>query len=167
MHLYSPKGSIKKYDTVYDIIDDYYNVRLELYQKRKDYQLDVLKNQLEMISYKVKFILLVIDKKINVNNRKKSEIETDLESHDFPRIKNNFDYLLSMPIYNLTFEKVEELKKQKQDKETEYNELKEKTINIMWMEELEKLEQVLDVFEEQRESERSDSKPVKTKKIKK
>ena len=167
MHLYSPKGSIKKYDTVYDIIDDYYNVRLELYQKRKDYQLDVLKNQLEMISYKVKFILLVIDKKINVNNRKKSEIETDLESHDFPRIKNNFDYLLSMPIYNLTFEKVEELKKQKQDKEIEYNELKDKTINNMWMEELEKLEQVLDVFEEQRESERSDSKPVKTKKVKK
>ena len=65
-----------------------------------------------------------------------------------------------MPIYNLTFEKVEELKKQ--DKEIDYNELKDKTINNMWLE-----EQVLDVFEEQRESERSDSKPVKTKKIKK
>ena len=63
-----------------------------------------------------------------------------------------------MPIYNLTFEKVEELKKQ--DKEIDYNELKDKTINNMWLE-----EQVLDVFEEQRE--RSDSKPVKTKKSKK
>ena len=45
------------------------------YQKRKDYQLNILKYQLDMLSYKVKFILMVIEKKLKINNRKKSSIE--------------------------------------------------------------------------------------------
>ena len=43
MHLYSVDNSIKKYLTINDILKEYFNERLELYQKRKDHQLDNLK----------------------------------------------------------------------------------------------------------------------------
>jgi len=147
MHLYSPEGHIKKYNTVEDIITDYYTVRLELYDKRKQYQLNILEYQLKLISYKVKFILMVIDKKIQVNNNKKHIIEEVLEENEFPKLGKNkdddkisYDYLLSMPVYNFTFEKIEELKKQQSDKETEFNELNNKSSKNIWLDELDILE---------------------------
>ena len=45
-----------------------------------------------------------------------------------------------MPIYNLTQEKIEELKHQHDEKETEYNELNEKTPQDIWLGELGELE---------------------------
>ncbi len=152
MHLYNSKGTIQKYDNVEDIMRDYYVVRLELYQKRKDYQLEILEHQLELISWKVKFILMVIEKKLEINNKKRDAIEEALVKNKFPKLginkdaKPSYDYLLSMPIYNLTFEKIEELKKQLDDKQTEYDELKDKSINKIWLEELNLLAEEYKVF---------------------
>jgi DNA topoisomerase-2 len=148
MHLYSPQGYIKKYNNIEEIMRDYYEVRLNIYIKRREYQLNILEFELNMISYKVKFILMIINKEIDINNKKKVDIESILIKNNFPKLgktKNDnnisYDYLLTMPIYNLTFEKIEELNKQEKDKETEYNILKNKTINNMWLEELDLLEE--------------------------
>ena len=147
MHLYGPEGRIKRYDSVEDIMRDYYKVRLEMYQKRKDYQLAILEHQLKVISNKVKFILMVVEKKMEINNKKKHEIEEKLELSKFPKLgrtkddtKLSYDYLLTMPIYNLTQEKIEELKKQKEEKEAEFNELNKKSPQDIWTEELDVLE---------------------------
>ena len=147
MHLYGPEGHIKRYDSVEDIMRDYYQVRLEMYQKRKDYQLGILEHQLKVISYKVKFILMVVEKKLEINNKKKQEIEEKLEKHKFPKLgksnedtKVSYDYLLSMPIYNLTQEKIEELKQQQDEKQAEYDDLDGKTPQDIWLGELDVLE---------------------------
>ena len=59
---------------------------------------------------------MVIEKKIEINNKKKAELEEKLESKKFHQLsinsKPSYDYLLSIPIYNLTFEKIEKLKNQ-------------------------------------------------------
>uniref|UniRef100_A0A6C0EBV0 DNA topoisomerase (ATP-hydrolyzing) n=1 Tax=viral metagenome TaxID=1070528 RepID=A0A6C0EBV0_9ZZZZ len=148
MHLYSPEGIIKKYNTIEEIMRDFYRVRLKCYEKRKKHQLDILEFQLKLISFKVKFILMIIKKQIDINNKKKSEIEDLLENNDFPKLgksnddsKVSYDYLLSMPLYNLSNEKIEDLKKQQNDKETDYKELKSKTEFTIWNEELDILEQ--------------------------
>ena len=147
MHLYSPEGHIKRYNSVEDIMRDYYKVRLQMYQKRKDYQLDILEYQLKIISFKVKFILMIVEKKLEINNKKRIEIENTLESHNFSKFGKNkddtklsYDYLLTMPIYNLTQEKINELQKQHNEKETEYNKLHKKSIQSIWLEELDELE---------------------------
>ena len=141
MHLYSAEGRIKKYNNVEEILRDYYDIRLNLYQKRKDYLLEILLNQLIMISAKVKFILMVIDKKIEINNKKKEEIELSLEKNKFEKLgKNNYDYLLTMPIYNLTNEKIQELKNNEKEKQLEYDNIEKKSIKNMWLDELKSLE---------------------------
>ena len=48
MHLYNSQGKIKKYNSVKEILEEYYIVRLEYYQKRKDY-LRVLKSMMTYI----------------------------------------------------------------------------------------------------------------------
>jgi DNA topoisomerase-2 len=147
MNLFDKNGTIRKYNSVLDIIDEYYNVRLEYYEKRKTYQLELLEYNLKLISYKVKFILLIIDKKLIVNNKKKSDLEDELEKLKFPRLGKNkndndlsYNYLISMPIYNLTKEKIDELKNQELDKQTEFDILDKMSINDIWLNELIKLE---------------------------
>jgi len=147
MHLFDPNGTIKKYDTAVDIMNEYYTVRLKTYEKRTFYELEILEYQLKIISNKVKFILMIVEKKLVVNNKKRSELETELEKLKFPKLGKNksdsdtsYNYLLSMPIYNLTTEKIEELKKQEEDKKNQYEELDKMTIEKIWLSELDKLE---------------------------
>jgi DNA topoisomerase-2 len=160
MHLYNKKGAIQKYETIESILNDYFDVRLELYQKRKDYLLAELEAQLKVISWKVKFILMIVEKKLEVNNKKKSDIEAELEKHKFMKNDNSYNYLLSMPIYNLTNEKIEELKKQEKDKQAEFDALVEKTPEQLWTKDLEELETAYDKWVEAKET------PVTKKKTK-
>jgi DNA topoisomerase-2 len=148
MHLYGPEGHIKRYENVEEILYDYYMVRLSLYEDRKKYQLSILEHQLQIISNKTRFILMVVEKKLEINNKKKVEIEEKLEKHKFPRLANgngksdktSYDYLLTMPIYSLTWEKIEELKRLQKEKEDEYDVLHKKKPEDIWSEELDVLE---------------------------
>jgi len=147
MHLFDSNGTIKKYDSPVEIMNEYYIIRLLTYEKRKKHELEILEYQVKIISNKVKFILMIVNKKLIVNNKKRSELEDELEKLKFPKLgKNNSDsdinynYLLGMPIYNLTQEKIEELKKQQEDKENQYEELNNLSIEKLWLNELNKLE---------------------------
>ena len=148
MHLYNKDGAITRYDTIEAILNDYYEVRLDLYQKRKDNKLETLESQLKIISYKVKFILLIVEKKLDINNKKKSEIEEKLEELKFPRHDNSYNYLLSMPLYNLTYEKIEELKKQEKEKQTEFDTLIGMKPEDLWTNDLDEFEQSYDKWME-------------------
>jgi len=163
MHLYNRHGAIQKYNTVEEIIDDYFITRIELYQARKDYIIEELEKQLKLISWKVKFILMIVDKKLDINNKKKSEIEVQLEKNKFPKIDDNYNYLLSMPIYNLTNEKIEELKKQEKEKQTDYDSLLKKTAENLWLADLQVLEEMyLRWYETKMKNNKDgDDKPVK------
>jgi DNA topoisomerase-2 len=166
MHLFDSNGTIKKYDSVIEIMDEYYTVRLDLYLKRKEYLLNILKYEVKKISNKVKFILMIINKELKINNRPKAAIEEDLITHKFKKFDGNYNYLLTMPIHNLTMEKINELKKQQEDKENEYNELEKLTPENIWLMELEKLEKE---YNKWIKNKNSDDKIVvkKSKKIKK
>ena len=168
IHLYNYNGIITRYETINDIINEFYNVRLELYQKRKDYKLENLEYQLKLINCKVKFILMIIENKLNINNKKKHEIEKELVEYKFHKIDDSYNYLLSMPIYNLTQEKIEELKKQKKEKQSEYDNLVEMKIEDLWLNDLDIFEKAYDSWTEaKKEKENNSISQKKVKKIKK
>ncbi|KAJ2901969.1 DNA topoisomerase II [Zalerion maritima] len=53
----------------------------------------------------------------------------------------DYDYLLSMPIWSFTYERLEKLKKQIENKRAEYDELEMKSEKDLWCEDLEAFEQ--------------------------
>lgn len=171
MHLFNRYGTIKKYLSVLDIIDEYFDIRLEYYQKRKDYQLQILKDQLMMISFKVKFLMLVIDKKLKINNKMKNEIENELVTLLFPKLGKNesYDYLLGMPLYSLTKEKVDQLKQEETDKDAEYKGLDKLSPSDIWGCELNNLELIYNKWIDKKNEANVDgnSKPNKINKAKK
>jgi DNA topoisomerase-2 len=68
MYMYNTDGKITKYETIEDILLDFYKYRLQMYQKRKTHMLKELLNDLEIIKYRILFIQHVLAKKIILDN---------------------------------------------------------------------------------------------------
>ena len=76
------------------------------------------------------------------NNDNENESE---ESNDAD--KKDYDYILSMPIWNLTMEKKEDILKQQKQKGEELRLLREKTKEMLWLDDLEEFLAELDKVE--------------------
>ena len=138
MHLYNKDGQIRKYETPNEIIKEFYKVRIEYYQKRKDFLVDQLDKEIINLDARIKYILGVIEKKIKLLDTPLKELESQLTEMKFPRIENSYNYLIDMPGRNFTHEKKEELLKKLNDKKLLMEEIKNKEVETMYMEDLNK-----------------------------
>jgi len=142
MVLYDKNGFLKRYSSPLAIIDDYFEVRLDFYGKRKKFQLYSLEKQLIILNTKVKFIEEFIKGIIKISNQSKKDIILKLESLEYPKIEDNYDYLIKMPIYNLSKERIEELRKERDLKMNEFDILKETSVNMIYKKELKEFEKL-------------------------
>jgi DNA topoisomerase II len=150
MYLYNSKSIITKYKNEVDILKDFYEIRLEYYQKRKDYLLKKLKDELEIIRSKTKFISSIITKKINIFNKEKSKIIKILDNLKLKKIKNDdndnpYDYLIKMSFYSITKEKIDELNKILIKKKKDFKIINDKTNKQLWLDDLIKIKEKLNV----------------------
>ncbi|KAF5736454.1 DNA topoisomerase 2 [Tripterygium wilfordii] len=83
MHLFDPNGVIKKYDTPEQILEEFFPLRLEFYEKRKNILLDNLEEELLKLENRVRFILGVVSGEIIVNNRKRADLFLELQHKGF------------------------------------------------------------------------------------
>lgn len=102
-------NKIIKFETATDLIKYFVKFRLTFYDKRKKYLLDELDKEHLVLSNRAKFIKLVIDGKLKINNRPKADIVEDIEKFKLEKSNDSYDYLLSMPIYSLTKERYDSL----------------------------------------------------------
>jgi DNA topoisomerase-2 len=66
MHLFDANDKLKKYEKVEEIIDDYFETRLQMYQIRKDYMINALEKELILLSNKAKYIRENLDGTIDL-----------------------------------------------------------------------------------------------------
>jgi DNA topoisomerase-2 len=150
MHLFDADDKLQKYENVSDIIDAYYDVRLKLYQTRKDYLIDALEKELVLLSNKAKYIKENLEGTIDLRKKKKEQVLEMLQSKGYDIIDDDSDYkyLTKMPMDSVTEENVEKLLTEKGNKEQELATIKGTTINKMWNSELDNLlEQYLEYKE--------------------
>jgi DNA topoisomerase-2 len=139
MHLFSVKGAIKKYNTTTEIIKEWTQTRLHKYYERKEKQLIILNEEFDIISAKIRFITDIIAGNIIIMNIKMKEIEDQMEKAEYYKHNDSYDYLLKMPISQLTLEKKENLEKEVAKLKNKIDELKEMSIIKIWQNELEEL----------------------------
>jgi len=155
MHLFDANDKLKKYAKVSDIIDDYFDTRLQLYQTRKDYMIDALQRELVLLSNKSKYIKENLDGTIDLRRKKREEVNQLLlkKKYDVIDEDTDFKYLVKLPMDSVTEENVAKLLKEHGDKAAELEVVKSKTIQQMWTEELDVL--VVDYAKYKEERERS------------
>ena len=136
MHLFDSNDKLKKYGTVEEIIDDYYDVRLELYAKRKAYMIKILEEELVFLKNKVRYIQFTIDGTIDLRNKKSVEVTQILQDMEFDKIEDKYHYLIKLPMDSVTEENVEKLTQDYHNKSEELEELRDTEITYMWSKEL-------------------------------
>ena len=143
MHLFDRDGKIKKYKNVQEILGDFYVARLECYDLRRKQRLSALEKEVAFLDSRIKFILSVIDGDLKILDCKHDEIINYLSNNQYVKHEGKFDYLIKMPIQNLTHEKKVELLKELDKKEVEYNRYKAMTSKELWKNDLDELKKEL------------------------
>ena len=126
-------------NSIIELFERYYDVKLKYIEKRKKFLLERYIYNNNINNSKKRFIELYIKGKLKINNVKKEELIEELEKLKFLKIEDSYDYLLKMPIYSLTFEKIEELKQAIEELENKIIDLKNSTAEQIWLNDLKKL----------------------------
>jgi DNA topoisomerase-2 len=140
MVLFVENDKIRKFKNVHEIFSYYFDVRLELYQKRIQHQIEQTERQLEISQNKSRFILAVVKKEIELFNKTEETVEELLNTKNFVKMEDSYDYLLRIPLRDLTKNKYNQLKEKIKELEELLKKLKETTPEGMWEEDLDKLE---------------------------
>ena len=136
MHMFDRYGKIKKYANPYEVIDDYFDVRLEYYDKRKAFILDKMAKKKLWFDNVIKFIQLVINKKIVINNIPLDVIKASLEKNKFDLIDDSYQYLLGIAIYKFSKDELDKLNKDYLDLLIEIKALEAKDNKKLWHDDL-------------------------------
>ena len=153
MNLFTSEDKLKKYDSVEEIIDDYFDIRLEYYEDRKDFMIESLEKELMILSNKAKYIQELLDGTIDLRKKKKQEIIDMIKGKEYDTIESDeeFKYLVKMPMDSVSEENVEKLLKEHHEKQDELERINSTTIETMWLSELEILEHEYQEYQKERE----------------
>jgi len=166
MNLFNYEDKLKKYDSVEEIIDDYFDIRLDYYEERKNFMIDALEKELLVLSNKAKYIKELLDGTIDLRKKKKQEISKMLLENNYNIIDDDeeFKYLVKMPMDSVSDENVEKLLKDHKEKQDELERIKHTTIQQMWLSELEILENEYQEYQKEREQAQLGEIKISTKK---
>ena len=143
MMAFDENNKLKKYESQYQILEEFYNFRLIKYQDRKDYLIQNKNKEINVLENRIKFITLINDKKIIINNKSKEEIIINLEKYKFDKIDDSYSYLLDMRIYNLSKEKIDDLNTELLKEQEILKSISDITIQQMWINDLQVLKKSL------------------------
>ncbi|KAK4569413.1 DNA topoisomerase 2 [Recurvomyces mirabilis] len=79
-------GRIHKYASPLDIMEEFYQVRLEMYHKRKQHMLNEMQKELDRLSNQARFVRMIIDGRLVVSKKKKAVLVAELHKLGFKRI---------------------------------------------------------------------------------
>jgi len=141
MHLFDQNEKLKKYGTIYEIVNDYYGVRLGFYGKRKEAMLKILANELRVLSNRARYIQEHLDDTLDLRRKSKDEVHALLLSHKYENIEGDseYKYLLKMTMDSVTKENVARLLSERDSKQQDHDRLLATSEPMLWLNDLNEL----------------------------
>jgi DNA topoisomerase II len=138
MHAFNHKGVITKYDTLNDILLEFWSVRLNLYETRRHHQIKVLEDQMPYHKNVVRFIRdqTLDEPKVVFKKKTLDECAAILATHGYDRVDGSYDYIMRLPVSAFTAEKVAKHEKDMEDMDAEIARLKNTNAEKMWLADL-------------------------------
>jgi DNA topoisomerase-2 len=170
MNMFDANEKLKKYNTPEEIVDDYYPVRIEYYQKRKAYLVDALRKELLVLSNRARYISEILDDTIDLRRKTTTMMVQILKDRNYDMQQGDdcdscstgYKYLLKLPMDSVSEENVEKLRTEKEKKEKELAHLESKTTQNLWQDDLVELEEEYKKFTERSGSEEGNGTKTKS-----
>ncbi|KAG7118161.1 DNA topoisomerase 2 like protein [Verticillium longisporum] len=157
-------GRIRKYEKVEDILEEFYVYRLDMYAARKKHWLGVYHSDYRKLKNQARFIQEIIDGELIVSKKRKPVLVQELRDRKYEAFPKNdgkkqatteeedmdasdneddsvggaadYDYLLSLPIWSLTLERLERLNSAIMKKKGEHDALLARSEKDLWCQDL-------------------------------
>lgn len=126
---------VREFKSAKEIIDYYIDIKLKFLQKRKTYIIEKLNKDFKMLENKLRFLNMYIFKELSITDKSKSELEIELEKLNFDKF-DGYSYLIGMPMYSLTTDKIKELETSIEKLKKEIETVTKTSIEQMWRKDL-------------------------------
>lgn len=137
--LWNTNGTLQCFDSAEHIITEFVQWRADKFEVRRQKMIGDCAESIRWMSEKLRFILFYLSNVDQFKNKKKDDLIELLLKNKF----SDYDRLLQMAIWNLTKDKIDELKKLIDAEEKTLAELKSDTAKAMYVRELKDLKKVL------------------------
>ncbi|KAI0527895.1 DNA topoisomerase [Xylaria bambusicola] len=161
---FDTRGMIRKYEKVEDILEEFFVYRMEMYTKRKTHWLGVYHTDYRKLKNQARFVREIMDGELVVSRKKRQVIVEELRERNYEAFSkvttakktkeeddenedddandnaHGYDYLLSMPIWSFTQERLDRLKEQIVKKKAEHDDLAALSEKDLWCKDLDDFE---------------------------
>ena len=109
MHAFNSKGIVTKYTSPNEILKEFAEVRLALYEKRRLHQIQALKSRLPYHVNVVRFIEDQIsdEPEIDLHRKTKAQCAEILGDAEYEHVEGSYEYILRLPVSSFTAEEIE------------------------------------------------------------
>lgn len=138
MHCFNSKGKLQKYNSAIEILNEFYELRLEAYEKRKSNLIKTLREQIFINESKQKYIQAIISNKLQLHKLDDEKIIKNLDSMKLYN-DNGYDYLLNMASRSLSKSNILSLENKITNLKKELTKTKKLTSKDFWLNDLSKI----------------------------
>ena len=103
------QNEIKQYETPMDILNDFYKLRLKLYEHRRQLLLELFKIDLDIQNNLLKWLKLILGGKIDLRKMSVADLEKYLSKNKFTKSNNSYNYLLNLSIREMSKDNYDKL----------------------------------------------------------
>lgn len=139
MVLFGKNGTIKRYASINDIMNEFCDERLKCYSIRKHAICEKLRTEYATVKNKLRFLKAVMNDDIVIHKRSETEIISQLNRMEF----SNIEHLLNLPIKSFSTQAVAALGEKKQKLKTKLEYVVSTSEHTMWNRELDELLKVI------------------------
>jgi DNA topoisomerase-2 len=163
MVCFSPEMKIKRYGTVGDMMEDYYQVRLKGYETRKELEMKRLERELVEYDAKARFLLAVLEDRMDLRRKSDEAIVEAMKAHNLPALDSmekpdsvdSYEYLLRMRMDRVKASAVEDARKHVELAKAALETLRATTVQTLWSNDLDMFEMSWSALRDTREAART------------
>jgi DNA topoisomerase-2 len=141
MNLFNASNKLVKYETTGKIMCEFFECRIELYEKRRNMMIDKLTRVLSVLSNKARFIKENLEGTIDLRRKKREDVNNikNKKKYDMVDEDENFKYLVKMPMDSVTEEEVDRIMKDVERHQKDLEIIQSTSKEKMWINDLKNL----------------------------
>jgi hypothetical protein len=144
MVLFGKNFKLQKYTRLSDIFVVYCEERYDGYVRQKEWLLRTKKRELFIHEQKQKFLHLILTKQLDLSNYLDDDLEEAMtKKFGLQKLDHSFQYLLGIPIQQLTKSRLDQLAKKIVEIKKDIHRIEKTTPGQFWITDLEALEEAL------------------------
>ena len=163
MVCFSPEMKIKRYGTVGDMMEDYYQVRLTGYETRKALEIKRLERELVEYDAKARFLLALLEGRMDLRRKSDEAIVDSLRAENLPALDemgkpdsiDSYEYLLRMRMDRVKASAVEDARNHVEAAKTALELLRGTSAENLWIRDLDSFEKTWIALGDVREAART------------